>query len=157
METFNDREFEDKVKKISEYFISGIQEKIYDEAYNRGYEEGLNDGIREQGESQPLPLYIVEWLDNNNHMDKWKLASSLISANKYKSDQRIYRWTQVPGNMDKFLNALSNGYVVEKEDIDWIKDKIFKKAWEGYGSDYLVSLENVYEILEQVDCLKLKN
>ena len=128
------------------------------EAYMRGYTEELNDGIIRQGDAQPLPLYIVEWLDNNiNRMDKWKLAPSLISANKHKADQRIYRWTLEPGNMDKFLNALSNGYVVEKEDINWLKDKIFEKAWGEYDSAYIISLESLYEILDQVDCLKSKN
>lgn len=38
-----------------------------------------------------------------------------------------------------------------KKDIEWIKDKLFEIAWEENKSQYLIELEDVYEVIDQLN------
>src|SRR5699024_4221600 len=38
-----------------------------------------------------------------------------------------------------------------KKDIEWAKDKMFDVAWEKTKSKYLIDLEDVYQIIDQLD------
>ena len=42
-----------------------------------------------------------------------------------------------------------------KKDIEWIKDKLFEIAWEENKSQYLIKLEDVYEVIDQLDELEV--
>lgn len=65
-----------------------------------------------------IPKYVADWIEaERGTMSNWKLPSGFISDSKYKKDQRRYKWSQVEGNMDKFMSALINGYEVEKEKL----------------------------------------
>ena len=65
-----------------------------------------------------LPKYVADWIkEEHGTMSNWKLPSKFISDSKYKKDQRRYKWSQVEGNMDKFMSALINSYEVEKEPL----------------------------------------
>ena len=38
-----------------------------------------------------------------------------------------------------------------KKDIEWLKNKLFEIAWEESKSQYLIKLEDVYEVIDQLD------
>ena len=71
-----------------------------------------------------IPKYVADWIEEERGtMSNWKLPSRFISDSKYKKDQLRYKWSQVEGNMDKFMSALINGYEVEKEPLFYAKIK----------------------------------
>lgn len=71
-----------------------------------------------------IPRYVADWIEaEQGTMSNWKLPSRFISDSKYKKDQRRYKWSQVEGNMDKFMGALINGYEIEKEPLFYAKIK----------------------------------
>lgn len=62
-----------------------------------------------------IPEYVADWIkEEQGTMSNWKLPSRFISDSKYKKDQRRYKWSQVEGNMDKFMSALINSYEVDE-------------------------------------------
>lgn len=81
-----------------------------------------------------IPKYVADWIEEERGaMSNWKLPSGFISDSKYKKDQRRYKWSQVEGNMDKFMSALINGYDVEKEQKYCVNDgnNILLCKWES--------------------------
>lgn len=65
-----------------------------------------------------VPKFVADWIEEEQGtMSNWKLPSRFISDSKYKKDQRRYKWSQVEGNMDKFMSALINSYEVEVEPL----------------------------------------
>ena len=70
-----------------------------------------------------VPKYVADWIkEERGAMSNWKLPSRFISDSKYKKDQRRYKWSQVEGNMDKFMSALINSYEVEEEQKYCVND-----------------------------------
>ena len=88
---------------------------------NPDIEKELDIVIKKYDELHKLPVipkYVAEWIEEEQGaMSNWKLPSRFISDSKYKKDQRRYKWSQVEGNMDKFMSALINGYEVEQEPL----------------------------------------
>ena len=110
-----------------------------------------------------LPKYVADWIkEEHGTMSNWKLPSGFISDSKYKKDQRRYKWSQVEGNMDKFMSALINSYEVEKEPLYYVinnenyfllaKDKAHGFVFSTGGNSRLGGLKNSsakFELTEQ--------
>ena len=49
------------------------------------------------------------------------------------------------------MRIMDRGGKVMKKNIEWAKDKMFDVAWEKTKSKYLIDLEDVYQIIDQLD------
>ena len=93
-----------------------------------------------------IPRFVADWVEENrdSYSEKHKLISRFLSSVKHSvKTQDCYQWSKTEGNMDKFMEALVNGYEIEKEPLFYAKVK---------GHELLRDKDNMYWNYAEDDC-----
>lgn len=84
---------------------------------------------------------IIDWLDLKIETNKMLIES----GGESDFEEYIREENQI---MEELIVLIKEKEQTNKKSLDILKDELFEKAWEENGSKYLISLESVYDILD---------
>lgn len=84
---------------------------------------------------------IIDWLDLKIETNKMLIES----GGESDFEEYIREENQI---MEELIALIKEKEQANKKSLDILEKELFEKAWEENGSKYLISLESVYDILD---------
>lgn len=145
----------DEYLKTLEKHMAKVADAIQDDYYT-GYFDGLKYAVDlaeklDEPKKVVIPQFIAEWIEeakiySDNEVDPLGIIYWMDDCN---GSEPRYKWLKNIDNQKLLLNAIANGYEVEKETKYLVRVKGFKNHNEYYINydcgDEIICLDDKYE------------
>ncbi|EGO9503750.1 DUF1642 domain-containing protein [Enterococcus faecalis] len=116
----NNQEFVEK--------LESLERDSFNENYNEGYDQAVRDCLAvakqlDEPKKVVVPQFVAEWIEKHFYLGKYTcLERFMCQYNKVKLPDKLYNYYDREHNAkDKIINAILNGYEVEKEQLYYVK------------------------------------
>lgn len=115
----NNQEFVEK--------LESLERDSFNENYNEGYDQAVRDCLivaKQLNEPNKVvvPQFVADWIEKHFYLGKYTcLERFMCQYNKVKLPDKLYNYYDREHNAkDKIINAILNGYEVEKEQLYYV-------------------------------------